>query len=88
MKPVQVVLDEALLARLDRAARKRKVSRSAFIRETLETALGSVALERLVAAERASYERQPQTADEKAAHRALRAASSRAMQKLVEQDEW
>ncbi len=39
MKTVQVTLDEDLIARVDRAARRLKTTRSAFTRQALRDAL-------------------------------------------------
>ena len=39
MKTVQMTLDEELIERIDRAARRLKTSRSAFTREALRKAL-------------------------------------------------
>ncbi|MBI3182823.1 MAG: ribbon-helix-helix protein, CopG family [Myxococcales bacterium] len=88
MKPVQIVMDEQLLARLDRAARRRKLSRSAFIRQSVEAALSSDQLQALVEAERQAYRKQPLSAAERAAFRELSKAQERVLQGLSRGERW
>ncbi len=87
MKAVQVVLDDALLKRLDRLARRRKLSRSAVIRETLERALRSERMEELVEKERRSYVHLRPTDEERETHELLKSAAQTAMDRLDE-DGW
>ena len=88
MKAVQIVLDEDLLAEVDRAARKRRSSRSAFIRESVAQTLAALSMQELVASERRAYRRRPQTADERAAFRALSGAQDRVLAELGKKDRW
>lgn len=71
MKPVQIVLDQDLLARIDRQARKTGVSRSAFIRASLEKVLRAERMQGLAEQERRAYARQPPGKGEKAGLKAL-----------------
>lgn len=82
MKAVQVVLDDALLKRLDRIARQRKLSRSAVIREMLERALQSEQMDALVERERASYEKRRTTDEERETHELLKRAANAALSRL------
>ena len=59
MKTVQVTLDETLVSAVDKAARKLKISRSAFTREALRTALKRVRDEGEEQRHRAGYVRKP-----------------------------
>jgi len=88
MKAVQIVLDEKLLAEVDRAARKHHVSRSAFIRDSVAHTLGTLQMRELVEAERRAYARRPQTADERAALRALAHAQDHVLADLSKTDRW
>lgn len=88
MKPVQVVLDEGLITRIDRRARREGVSRSAFIRSSLEKILRAEQLAELSAKERTAYGRRPATQEEKSATGALAAAQDRVLAQLDEEDRW
>jgi metal-responsive CopG/Arc/MetJ family transcriptional regulator len=88
MKTVQIVLDEELLAELDRVARKRRASRSAFIRESVAQTLSALRIREQVEAERRAYLRRPQTADERAALRTLSRAQDRVLAQLGKKDRW
>lgn len=59
MKTVQVTLDETLVSAVDKAARKLKISRSAFTREALRTALKRIRDEGEEQRHRAGYMRKP-----------------------------
>ena len=59
MKTVQVTLDETLVSAVDKAARKLKISRSAFTREALRTALKRIRDEGEEQRHRAGYVRKP-----------------------------
>lgn len=64
VKTVQMTLDEALVARVDKAARKLGTTRSAFTRNALKDALARLREEDLERKQRAGYERQPVEAGE------------------------
>lgn len=59
MKTVQMTLDETLVSAVDKAARKLKISRSAFTREALRTALKRIRDEGEERRHRAGYMRKP-----------------------------
>lgn len=59
MKTVQMTLDETLVSAVDKAARKLKISRSAFTREALRTALKRIRDEGEEQRHRAGYMRKP-----------------------------
>jgi metal-responsive CopG/Arc/MetJ family transcriptional regulator len=88
MKTVQIVLDEDLLAEVDSVARKRRSSRSAFIRESVAQTLAALRMRSLVEAERRAYRQHPQSADERAAFRGLSAAQDRVLAGLGKKDRW
>jgi metal-responsive CopG/Arc/MetJ family transcriptional regulator len=64
METIQVVLDEELLRAADRAARRAKVSRSAFVRSALREHLRRLTIKELEARERRAYQEQPQDVEE------------------------
>ena len=88
MKAVQIVLDEELLAEVDRVARKHKASRSAFIRDSVAQTLNALRMRELVESERRAYLKRPQTAAERAAFRALSGAQDRVLAQLSKKDRW
>lgn len=59
MKTVQMTLDERLVARVDRAARKMGKSRSAFTRDALRDALSRLATLEKELKHRRGYEARP-----------------------------
>jgi metal-responsive CopG/Arc/MetJ family transcriptional regulator len=59
MKTVQMTLDEELVARVDRAARKLGTTRSAFTREALRSALERLAIRELERRHRQGYAAKP-----------------------------
>jgi metal-responsive CopG/Arc/MetJ family transcriptional regulator len=59
MKTVQMTLDEDLVARVDRAARRLGTTRSAFTREALRNSLKRLAAAELERKHRAGYEAKP-----------------------------
>lgn len=59
MKTVQMTLDEDLVARVDRAARALRTSRSAFTRDALRRALAEIERHADEQRQRRGYERQP-----------------------------
>lgn len=59
MKTVQVTLDETLVSAVDEAARKLHLSRSAFTRKALRTALKRIRDEGEEQRHRAGYVRKP-----------------------------
>lgn len=64
METIQVVLGEELLRAADRAARRAKVSRSAFVRNALREHLRRLNVKQLEARERRAYQEQPQDVGE------------------------
>ena len=68
-------------------ARRKGLSRSAFIRRSLELALGDQRIEELAEAERKAYAKRPPTADERSAQLALYEAQDRAMALLASEEE-
>ena len=64
------------------------MSRSAFIRQSLESQIGGERLRELIVRERAGYAQKPLTKDERAAFRALSAAQDRAVSQLTRGDRW
>jgi metal-responsive CopG/Arc/MetJ family transcriptional regulator len=64
METIQVVLDKELLRASDRAARRAKVSRSAFVRSALREHLRRLNVKELEARERRAYQEQPQDVEE------------------------
>jgi metal-responsive CopG/Arc/MetJ family transcriptional regulator len=59
MKTVQMTLDEELVARVDRAARKLGTTRSGFTRQALRSELAALAERELERRHRRGYEAQP-----------------------------
>ncbi len=88
MRTIQIVVDAELLARLDALVRKRHVSRSAFIRQSLSAALEEARLQELVEADRRGYEARPLTAEDKRGLGALARAQARLAKKLGRGETW
>jgi metal-responsive CopG/Arc/MetJ family transcriptional regulator len=64
MQTIQVVLDTKLLKAADLAAKRRKVNRSAFVREALQEHLKRLHERELESQDRRGYTAQPQRDDE------------------------
>jgi len=64
MKTVQMTLDEELIERVDRAARRLKTTRSAFTRQALQEALKHIQTMQREAQHRRGYTEHPVEADE------------------------
>jgi metal-responsive CopG/Arc/MetJ family transcriptional regulator len=64
MKTVQMTLDEDLVARVDRAARRLKTTRSEFTRQALRAALKQVTTRQREAQHRRGYAAHPAERDE------------------------
>jgi metal-responsive CopG/Arc/MetJ family transcriptional regulator len=64
MQTIQVVLDSQLLKAADTAARRRKVNRSALIRQALREHLSRLRLMELEERDRRGYQAQPQRIEE------------------------
>lgn len=64
METVQIVLDKKLLTATDKAARRRKVNRSALVREALREHLRRLEIRTLEERDRDGYLRQPQSEEE------------------------
>ncbi|HZB87223.1 MAG TPA: ribbon-helix-helix domain-containing protein [Terracidiphilus sp.] len=63
METIQVVLDKPLLQAADRAARKMKANRSAFVREALREHLRRLELQNREEKDREGYARLPQAVE-------------------------
>ena len=63
VETIQVVLEAELLRRVDRAARRLKLNRSAFVREALRQHLKQLQLRTREDADRRGYLRKPEDAD-------------------------
>jgi len=88
MKAIQIVVDEDLLRRVDRSARRLKSSRSAAVRRLLEAGLESEALAALARAESKAYARVPESKEESAAFRSLAKSQRRVLDDLARTDQW
>ncbi len=88
MKAIQVVVDEELLERVDRSARRLKSSRSAAFRRLLALGLEQDALVALARAEARAYARTPESKDEAAAFRSLARSQRRVMRDLSGEEHW
>jgi len=64
VQTIQVVLDTKLLRAADTAAKRRKVNRSALIRQALQEHLNRVRLMDLEERDRRGYQAQPQRTEE------------------------
>lgn len=64
MKTVRIALDKELLQATDKAARRAKQNRSAFVREALRDHLRRLEVRAREQRDREGYARQPQTVDE------------------------
>ena len=64
MKTIQMTLDAALVADVDRAVRKLKTTRSAFARQALRSALQSLEARELDRKHREGYLKKPAGPDE------------------------
>jgi metal-responsive CopG/Arc/MetJ family transcriptional regulator len=64
MQTIQVVLDSQLLKAADTVARRRKVNRSALIRQALREHLSRLRLMELEERDRRGYQAQPQRIEE------------------------
>lgn len=60
VETIQVVMDQELLRRVDRAARRLKVNRSALIRQALRQHLGRLRMREREEADRQGYESIPE----------------------------
>ena len=88
MRPVQLVLDEALLERVDHFARRRKVTRSAFLREALTETLDRLQIAEQVEAIREAHRAMPETKEERATARALQRSQGRLLRRLATGERW
>ena len=64
MKTIQIVIDEALLRKVDRATQDQNIPRSQFIREALEDALRQLAIREMEQKHLAGYRQHPVTPGE------------------------
>ncbi|MEA2162547.1 MAG: hypothetical protein QOK37_674 [Thermoanaerobaculia bacterium] len=64
MKTVQMTLDEDLISKVDKVARRLKTTRSAFTRQALRNELKLVTTKQKEAQHRRGYEAQPEDPDE------------------------
>jgi metal-responsive CopG/Arc/MetJ family transcriptional regulator len=88
MKAIQIVVDEELLARVDRTARKLRTSRSATMRRLMQLGLEREAVESLARAEAKAYARKPTSQEERAAFRALAKSQARVAGELSRKERW
>jgi hypothetical protein len=88
MKAIQVVVDEDLLKRVDRSARRLRSSRSAAFRRLVALGLEQEALAALALAEARAYARKPDSKEDLSAFRALARSQRRAMQDVAREDRW
>jgi metal-responsive CopG/Arc/MetJ family transcriptional regulator len=61
MKTIQMTIDEPLLKEVDRVVNEQRTTRSAFIREALDTSLRRLNVKALEEQHREAYARNPQT---------------------------
>jgi metal-responsive CopG/Arc/MetJ family transcriptional regulator len=64
VETIQVVMEDDLLRRVDKAARRLKMNRSALIREALRRHLGQLQARERADADRRGYERIPEDVDD------------------------
>jgi metal-responsive CopG/Arc/MetJ family transcriptional regulator len=64
MQTIQVVLDEQLLTAADRAAKRSKQNRSAWVRDAMREHLRATHIRALEEKDREGYRRYPQTEEE------------------------
>lgn len=88
MKAIQIVVDEDLLAQVDRTAKRLKSSRSAAFRRLLALGLEQEALAAMARTEARAYARTPASKDEEAALRALERSQRRVMKDLAREEPW
>ncbi len=88
MKTIQIVMDEATLARLDSAARRGRMSRSAWIRKSVAHVLDAEQMRAMVDADRLAHIRQPPTRDEQTAKRSLQRSQTRVLSRPAKGDAW
>jgi metal-responsive CopG/Arc/MetJ family transcriptional regulator len=88
MKAIQIVVDQELLARVDRSARRLKASRSAAVRRLLELGLEQEALTSLARAEARAYARKPVSREERDALASLERSQNRVLDELARTDRW
>jgi metal-responsive CopG/Arc/MetJ family transcriptional regulator len=67
VEKIQVVLDAELLKAADRAARRLKINRSAFIRQAMREHLRALRIRQREEADRSGYERSKESSAELAA---------------------
>src|SRR5438876_1034392 len=77
VRPIQIVMDEDLLVDLDRSARRKRQSRSAFIRSAVAEVLRRQHYLELAERERLAYARKPVTPAERAGVRRMQRGSDR-----------
>jgi metal-responsive CopG/Arc/MetJ family transcriptional regulator len=64
METIQIVIDSKLRQAVDRAAKRRKVNRSALAREALRAHLKTMRIQELEERDRKGYEAPPETEEE------------------------
>lgn len=64
METVQIVLDKKLLQTTDRIAQRRKLNRSAFVREALRSHIRALEIKAMEEKEREAYRKYPQDMDD------------------------
>jgi metal-responsive CopG/Arc/MetJ family transcriptional regulator len=88
MKAIQIVVDQPLLDRVDRLARRWKLSRSASIRRLISVGLREQQLAVLAEAEERSYRQRPPSKEERAAFDELSLAQERVLERLGREEPW
>lgn len=88
MKAIQIVVDEDLLRRVDRSAKRRRSSRSATIRRLVELGLQQEGIAALARAEAEAYARRKPSAEDLAGFRALSRSQQRVLDDLAARDRW
>jgi len=88
VKAIQIVVDEELLERVDRSAKRLKSSRSATFRRLLALGLEQEALVALAQAEARAYGRSRVSRDDAAAFRSLARSQRRVMNDLSRSERW
>lgn len=88
MKAIQIVVDEGLLARVDRSARQLKTSRSAVVRHLLEVGLEQEGLTALARKEARAYAKTSESKEDRDAIDALGKAQKRVLDDLGRTERW
>ncbi len=88
MKPIQIVIDRGLLARIDREAHRQRVSRSAFVRDAVSRVLEAADLQAKIEAFEREYQRRPLTTEERRLSKALSRHAARMTDEPGQKETW